>query len=75
MVAAPVEVGTVPLAQVNALLLFWKRAGAAGCWHTYATTPCGSPRAAGPLREVQCLPREVAGLTPRHSPGLEALPG
>lgn len=38
--AAAVEVGTVPLAQVDTLVL-WKRAGAAGCWQVYATKAAG----------------------------------
>lgn len=39
--AAAVEVGTVPLAQVDTLVL-WKRAGAAGCWHIHATKAAGA---------------------------------
>lgn len=49
VVAAAVEVGTVPLAQVDTFVL-WKRAGAAGCWHVHVA------KAAGPRRGPQQVP-------------------
>lgn len=69
--AAAVEVGTVPLAQVDTLVL-WKRAGAAGCWQVYATKAAG-PRVgpgtsqARPLGRVWCPMEKWQGSGLWHS--------
>lgn len=54
MVAAAVEVGAAPLAQVNTFLL-WKRAGVAGCWHIH------THNAMGECKSCQCQAWALAG--------------
>lgn len=59
MVAAAVEIGAAPLAQVNALLL-WKRAGAGSCWQP--TAPChAEPKSCRSLGRGLVSPQSSGG--------------
>lgn len=79
VVAAAVEVGTAPLAQVDTFLL-WKTAGAAGCQHICTSMPRAAQKllvpGLGPSRSLGegfgVHAAKWQGSWPWHSPGLEA---